>query len=294
MKPRMFTAFVLVASLALLLAVSTSAQRSDRPIASSPSGDLGPHSVNAPAVTLGQPGTSFRYLRTYGEAETPYLADTAHLFGAAGLFIDGSNNVYVVETDGHRLLRYNSTGTNTLSIGIAGIGYTDDYVFNYPSDAAVDNGGNIWVADNSRVVQYNFSGAFLQSLPARDDSPGNSGNANGRFDGARGLAFDSVGRMYVSDSNNHRVQVYDMSTSSPVYSTTIGVTGIYSSTGGYFNYPYRIAVDTSNRLYVVDNGNNRVQQCIYRGLDQSLTDPAFQSANAIAEHRHPSTSGSSH
>ena len=75
MKPRMFTAFVLVASLALLLAVSTSAQRSDRPIVPPSSGDVGPQSVNAPAVTLGQPGLSFRYVQMFGVTQQAYAAD---------------------------------------------------------------------------------------------------------------------------------------------------------------------------------------------------------------------------
>jgi hypothetical protein len=81
MKPRMFTAFVLVVSLALLPAVSTSAQRSDRAVAPPSSGDQGPQSVNAPAVTLGQPGLSFRYVQTFGVTEQAYTADAQHLNG---------------------------------------------------------------------------------------------------------------------------------------------------------------------------------------------------------------------
>jgi hypothetical protein len=52
MKPRMFLAFVLVVSLAVLLAASTSAQSSGRPIAPTPSGDVGRQSMNALAVVV--------------------------------------------------------------------------------------------------------------------------------------------------------------------------------------------------------------------------------------------------
>jgi uncharacterized protein YjiK len=214
--------------------------------------------VQSPAIALGQPGLSYRYVQTFGITETPYFSDTTHLNRPQGLFVDGSNNLYVVEEQGHRLLRYNSSGVNTLVIGTAGMNYTDDYVFSSPAGVALDASGNIWVADNSRVVQYTPTGVISQSLPARDDSPWNSGNTNGRFDGARGFAFDSVGRMYVSDSNNHRVQVYDMGTGGPVYHTTIGVTSVATSTNAGFNNPQHIAI-AGNLLYVADAGNERVQ-----------------------------------
>jgi len=78
-------------------------------------------SALSPSVSLGQPGTSYRYVQTFGVTEVGYLTDAYHLNAPTGLFIDGSNNLYVVEEHGYRLLRYNSSGTNTLSIGIAGL-----------------------------------------------------------------------------------------------------------------------------------------------------------------------------
>jgi uncharacterized protein YjiK len=102
----------------------------------------------------------------------------------------------------------------------------------------------------------------LQSLPARDDNPGETGTSNTRFNGASGIAFDGTGRMFVSDKYNNRVQVYNVSGGTPVYTATIG-TGTAGSGNGEFNNPWRIAVDGSNRLYVSDYGNQRVQQCTF-------------------------------
>jgi streptogramin lyase len=246
--------------------------------------------IGAQALTVGASGLSFRYVQTFGVTETPYISDTTHLYQPGGLFMDASDNLLVTESQGYRLLRYNSSGVNTLVIGKAGVSYTDDYVFSSPADAALDGGENIWVVDNTRVVQYTSSGVISQSLPAQNDNPWNAGNSNGRFDNARGIAFDSDGRMYVSDANNNRVQVYDMSTGSPVYSITIG-TGIAGSGSDQFNSPYRIAVYGNNHLYVVDTGNNRIQHCIYSGatwscitLDSGLNNPlgiAVDSSNNV-------------
>jgi sugar lactone lactonase YvrE len=214
------------------------------------------------AVALGQPGLSFRYVETFGVTEQAYIADVQHLNRPNGLFVDGSDNLYVVEDWGSRMLKYRtSDGNNLLSIGVAGLHNRAQYSFDHPQDVAVDNSGNIWVVDRHRAAQYDASGSFLQELPP--DDPWNRGSDNTHFDTPRGIAFDSAGRMYVSDSENHRVQVYTFVGGSPVYSTTIGVTGVSGNDNAHFNWPARIVIDSSDRLYVADVENFRVQRCTY-------------------------------
>jgi len=212
------------------------------------------------SVTLGSPGFVFRYLDTFGVTEEAYPVSTAYLNRPDGIFIDGSDNLYVTEERGCRTLRYNSSGTNTLSIGTAGLCYTDDNIFSNPLDIALDGSGNIWVADKyHRVVQYDSSGNFLQTLP--EENSWQNGSDNTHFDTVFGIAFDSGGRMFVSDRYNHRVQVYTFSGSDPVYHSTIGVTGVSGSDNSHFDEPHRLVVDSSDRLYVVDHANDRIQRC---------------------------------
>ena len=217
----------------------------------------------APTIALGQPGLSFRYVDSFGITEEPYPADVLHINGPTGLYIDGGDNLFITSDRGSRVLKYNSSGSNVLSLGKAGVLYTGDYVFVEPNDVALDGSGKIWVAVNNRVVQYNSSGTFQQNLPEED--PWISGDDNTHFDNAHGIAFDSAGSMYVSDSNNHRIQVYTFAGGKPVYNDTIGVTGVSGSDNNHFNNPERLAMDTSNRLYVVDYGNDRVQRCTKSG-----------------------------
>ena len=54
----------------------------------------------------------------------PYLADGQHLNRPNGLFVDGSNSLYVVEEAGHRMVKYNLSGANVLTIGQAGVGFS--------------------------------------------------------------------------------------------------------------------------------------------------------------------------
>ncbi len=228
-----------------------------------------PTGADSPSVALGQPGLSFRYVQTFGISEEGYLSDGYHLNAPSGLYIDGSNNLYVVEDHGHRLLRYNASGNNTLSLGLASFCQESNNPtgFCMPQDVALDSGGNIWVATGNRVVKFNSSGVFQMQLP-EPDSNGHwwSGNDDTHFRRAGGIAFDNTNNhMFVADSYNHRVQVYTFSGGSPVYSATIGETGVSGSDNSHFNSPRRLAVDSSGRLYVVDRYNSRLMRCSLSG-----------------------------
>ena len=222
-----------------------------------------PTGAASPSVTLGKPGLSFRYVDTFGVTESAYISDTTYLNGPRGMVIDSNDNLFVVEERGARLHKYNASHVHQLSIGFEGLHYVDEYVFSWPADVALDSGGNIWVADYNRVTQYDSAGNFLQVFPDWDDDPWDEGSDNGHFSGPKGIAFDSTGRLYVSDSENHRVQVFSLSGGTPVYSSTIGITGVPGSALGQFNYPYQIVIDSSDRLYVTDTENYRIQRCTY-------------------------------
>ena len=256
MKARLFSVCILVVGLALALTWAVTAQQQQPASGGAPSRDrLGVRATSA--VTLGQPGLSFRYMQTFGVTEQPYIADAQHLNAPNGIFIDDSDNLYVVEERGARMLKFNSAGSNLLSIGRAGVNVADDDSFESPVDVAVDSSNQIWVVDRApdRVVQYDASGSHQGQL----GETWTSGTDNTHFNDPCGIAFDSAGRMYVSDTGNHRIQVYTFTLGSPVYSATIGVTGISGTDNAHFNQPYHIAIDSSDTLYVADAGNHRVQ-----------------------------------
>jgi len=215
-------------------------------------------------VTVGQPGLSFRYVDTFGVTEQAYPADVQHLNRPTGLFIDGADNLYVVEEFGQRMLKYRlSDGQNLMTIGTAGASYMDDYIFADPKSVFVDNGGHIWIVDDHRVTEYDSGGTFVQTFPDWDDEPWWCTDDDGHFCEPTALAFDTAGRMYVSDRRNHRVQVFSFSGGTPVYSTTIGVTSSSGGDNDHFNRPAQIVLDGSDRLYVADQSNHRIQRCTY-------------------------------
>jgi len=209
------------------------------------------NATNQNFATIGN--YAFLYAKTFGTSEEAYPANTQLLNGPNALIIDSNDNLYVVEERGSRLLKFDATRTNLLSLGSAGLHFVQDYIFSRPKDMALDNDGNIWVVDEHRLTQYDASGNFLQVFPIYDKGPWYAGSDNEHFNSPRGIAFDSTGRMFVSDTNNNRIQVYTFNNGTPVYDSTI--------TG--FNEPQQIVVDSSDKLYVADAKNYRIQQCTF-------------------------------
>jgi sugar lactone lactonase YvrE len=124
---------------------------------------------------------------------------------------------------------------------------------------AVAADGSLWIVIQHGVKHLTRQGALVQTLPA--SSPWTPGTSNTRFRYPRGVALDTAGKLFVSDSGNQRIQVYTISGGAPVYHSTIGETGIAGSDNGHFNFPAHIALDSSNQLYVADRENARVQRC---------------------------------
>src|SRR5207237_7699383 len=72
-------------------------------------------------------------------------------------------------------------------------------------DVAWDQAGNIYVADgygNARVAKFDKNGKFIKSWGSRGLGPS-------QFNTVHGIALDAQGNVYVADSGNRRIQVFD-------------------------------------------------------------------------------------
>ncbi|MCE2540005.1 MAG: hypothetical protein J4G16_06345 [Acidobacteria bacterium] len=120
---------------------------------------------------------------------------------------DPDRKVWVVDETNHQVHAFSNDGSElVMSLGAGGPG-DDEAHFNRPQDVAFLEDGSIFVADsdNSRVVKLDAEGNFVTSW-------GENGNGRGEFDAVHGVATDSIGRIYVADRNNDRVQVFNETT----------------------------------------------------------------------------------
>ncbi|MCA9293463.1 MAG: hypothetical protein KDA20_06595 [Phycisphaerales bacterium] len=119
--------------------------------------------------------------------------------------------------------------------------------FQRPSGIAVD-ADRIVVADPGaqQVVVLSLAGEVVERIGSR-------GSGAGQFNYPTGVAIGGDGALYVSDSLNFRVQVFD---TAYAFVRAIGSKG---DLPGYFAQPKGVAVDPDEHLYVVDGHFEAVQ-----------------------------------
>ncbi len=178
-----------------------------------------------------------RYLMQWGEAGT---ADGQFNL-PWGVAVDSKANVYVADWRNDRIQKFNADGRFLASFGEPGEG---EGQFHRPSSVAVDPEGNIYVADwgNERVQVLGPDGGFLlklrgqatlsrwaeefyavnpdekserdrsnlfPQLPNHFNTPSHlSGAHEPLFWGPVSVKLDLLGRLYVTESNRGRFQVY--------------------------------------------------------------------------------------
>ena len=164
----------------------------------------------------------------------------------SGIAIDSQGNIYMTDTDNHRIQKFDSNGNFLLQWGSQGI---ENGQFNSPQGIAIDFNDNIYIADtlNHRIQKFDKNGNFLSAW-------GSEGTADGEFSEPRGMTVDVMDAIYVADTNNNRVQKFD---SSGFHINTWGTLG---SADGEFDQPIGIATDSQMSVYVIDSANNRVQK----------------------------------
>jgi hypothetical protein len=179
--------------------------------------------------------------------------DNNHFSEPYSIAFDTNGNIYVSDTYNHRIQVFDSGGTYLTTIGLTGNPGTANDQFDEPRHISVDSNNRLYVADagNHRVQILNVSNPLAITYVGTIGVPGVSGSGTGQLDYPEGVAVDVArSRIYVADSNNDRVQVFNYTTRA------------YQGTIPNLSYPVDVAVDTASNLYVAEpwTGDNRVLQ----------------------------------
>ncbi|NQT50559.1 6-bladed beta-propeller [bacterium] len=167
----------------------------------------------------------------------------------AGLAFDRARGqLHVVDAGAHAVLTYRWAGERFERLRRLGGRDQKPGGFNFPTHAAVDRAGRLYVSDsmNHRVQIFDAEGKRLGTF-------GQAGDGSGDFAKAKGIAIDSEGHIYVVDSLYDVVQVFDRQ------GRLLLVFGGRGKDDGSLWLPTGICIDGKDRIYVADSGNSRVQ-----------------------------------
>lgn len=201
-----------------------------------------PGGVSAPAKTVPQGGPE-----SYDWQKVAYQVYTPSYYNVV---IDSANNVHAVNA-GPTNYGNNSTIINFDQNAPEGK-RTSVFDTRAAKSFAIDASGNYFVANLLYGKIDKFAGGISTWPPTA--SYGSVGSGDGQFNSPSGIALDSGGNMYITDTGNNRIQKLN---SSGQFTAKWGSAG---SGDGQFNSLSSIAMDKDNNIYVTDTGNNRIQK----------------------------------
>jgi sugar lactone lactonase YvrE len=185
-----------------------------------------------------------------------------------GVAVDRRGNVYVADAGAsNRVRKLTPEGAVSTLAGNAE-GYADGAgaaaSFHTPSALAVDEDGNLYVADtgNNRIRKVTPEGVV--SMLAGDGTRGSRDGpaATAQFDAPIGIAVGKDGRVFVADTYNDRVRV--VTPTGEVRTLAGGDRPGYvdgAGTGGaLFDTPCAVAAMPDGSLVVADTGNGRLRK----------------------------------
>lgn len=151
------------------------------------------------------------------------------------VYVSPDDHVWLADRDSHQVLKYTTDGKLVMALGKR-YEAALQAPFNHPADVGVAPSGDVYVADgygNSSVHRFSSRGVHISSF-------GSAGNGPGQFMVPHGVRVSNDGRVFVTDRENNRVQVFTAE-------------GEYITQWTNFYRPAGIHIDANQVAYVTDH-----------------------------------------
>jgi hypothetical protein len=225
---------------------------------------------------------------------------TARFNGGWYIAVDNAGSVYVPEWKNNTIRKLSLVGTNWVVTSVAGQagnpgsvdGTNGNAQFNGPISVAVDNAGNLYVADlfnyTIRKVTPMGTNWVVTTLAGKAglSGSGDGTNSAARFNRPGHVEVDGAGNLYVADFVNDTIRKVTSVGTNWVVTTLAGKAGIpgyADAAGGAARFQFYdpnlgggggLAVDTEGTLYVAEWSSNTIRKG-YRPLQITCSGASF-------------------
>ncbi len=239
-----------------------------------------PASKSEKFVQLSDLSGTVRYVVGSGKAGRfggdggPATQATLNFPGAVA--VDGRGNLYIADTMNHRIRKVDvATGVIATIAGTGQHRCSGDggpataAALNEPAALAVDERGNLYIADqsNNRVRKVDLNSGTITTVAGTGET-GYTGDgmpaAEAGLSGPSGLAIGQDGALYIADTFSGRIRRIDPET---------GLIGTVAGDGGEYRFsglpnefstslsrPYGIALDGAGNLLITDSDSHLIRR----------------------------------
>lgn len=207
------------------------------------------------------PGESARFSKPYGVA------------------IDPAKAVYLADSQGNRIRKLTFLGEVGTWAGIGTKGNKNGPAsksqFFEPTGVAIDQNGNVYVADrsNHQIRKIDTQGNVTLFAGSGSQGSKDGEKLQAQFNQPQAIAIDGSGSFYIAEHSGHKVRKID---SKGLVSTIVG-SGVpgdkdaSSAMDAQFRNPVGIAVDKAGKtIYIADSGNHKIRKVTSDGKVTTL------------------------
>jgi hypothetical protein len=172
-----------------------------------------------------------------------------------GIAVTTTGNEYVLDTGNSRVEEFNTKGELVRKWGVKG---TAEGNLKEPRGIALDPEGHVWIADtgNNRAEEFSGTGTYLTKI-------------GGAFKSPQGIAVNSEGYVFVTNTGESKILEYRPEEfEGERYYSLLRTFGTAGTGEEQFKEPQDLAAGAEGTLYVLDTGNNRVDEYTVKGEEK--------------------------